>query len=715
MATNLIPPLPNVGQYFPILCKGAPTRSTYAGPPEIEANWHKAMEEGRHLESSINGAMFAVQKEKADLEKHIMHYLDLIQTSADSEFRHGTRKFKLAADILNYIQKIQHYMSLITGLTQAIQSNLNQLAQLETDTLNMLSANLAALAAFMSQVCNLGLPSLPSIPSFFGANIFTFNGFGFAGLSAPSISFAALTNFSFAQCSLVQPNGAALDTPPTVIMLDGVTIGSVAGNVVPPLGGQIGNPNELTSPSYITAMQNQTTPPVYNPTTINPATILVGSLPDPAQIISAYQMPQATYKANVLATVPAFQSNPPASQEYTLLSEYVSLVGIVNSNYDKNLTAAWLYYIEAARLGRGGQWLPNFEAAYQQYIQPSIAVLENPQTLIPWNTALGGSGTVDAPTDIPLVDTLTSATPAAAQHILWQLSYIEASLLGYIRTTQFDSGVDSVYLATFTLNDLDYTSVTFSATDTVTLVLGATTATYPVNCVVPKALVNVLNEVIAIAAANIAANQTYVTNRPQFRYTYNAFAEATQVDRFTQFWRTFNYNFQQLLTQDPYVVGFVAGYAASLDSAVDPLGTTTDSQQVENDALTRNRAWAPGQPLLPLPVIPTVTVGTLPGVSGTNTGWSGSTFNPQSFLSRPDVQSLPLPVQYTMLRTNESYAALMTTMGQFQDSIDAATAQGQAALASIQNNGFNVTSSGPLVVKNAVNPLPVSFDATTYD
>lgn len=617
-----LPPIPNVGQYYPILCKGAPTRLTWKGPAEIEAKWHKAMEEGRKLESSINDAMFAVQKEKADIQKHIQHYMHLIQTSVDAKLSNPVRSFKLAADIFTYIQTIQHYMGLLQQVIQAIQSNLGQLEVLETQTLNMIQSSLGAIAAFMSQLCNLGLPPIPSIPVFFGSNIFTFNGFNFAGFAAPNISFAGFTNFTFAQCLLALPNTNGLGVPPTVIMLDGITVGAVAGNVVPPLGGQLGNPTLLTDPAYITQLQGQTTTPIYNPNTINPATVLQGALPNPAFIISAYQMPQATYKANVLSTLPVFQTNPPASQEYGLLTEYVNLVGIVASNFDKNLTAAWLYYVETARAGRAGTWLPNFEAAYQQYIQPSLTVLDNPLTTIPWNTVIGGTTTVDEPADIPLLDALAAMSSAGQDHILWQLSYIEASLLGYQRTTQFDSGADSIYLSSFTLADLDYESTSFNQSDPVTIILGADTADFPVSCVVPKAILNILTQVIAIATANIAKDLTYVTNRPQFRFTFNAFAEATMVDRFSQFWRTFNYNLQQLLTQDPYIVDRVVSYVASLDSAVDPLGDTTDYLQIENDSLTRNRAWTPGTPLLPLPVPPVTTVGTLPTNPSTNTGWT---------------------------------------------------------------------------------------------
>jgi hypothetical protein len=74
-----------------------------------------------------------------------------------------------------------------------------------------------------------------------------------------------------------------------------------------------------------------------------------------------------------------------------------------------------------------------------------------------------------------------------------------------------------------------------------------------------------------------------------------------------------------------------------------------------------------------------------------------------------------LPTQLTMLRTNESYAAVMTTANNIQTAVATAITQGKAALASIQNNGFDVTSSGPLTVGSNINPLPVAFDQTSYD
>ena len=720
---SLIPPNPvatPLSQYWPILCKGQANRLTFFGPPTLEQYWHKSFEQGRWLESGLNEAMFAVQKEKSDIQRHIMHYLDLIQTSSDAEFGNPERRFKLAADIINYIEKIHAYMNDLQGLILAIQMNLQLLQTVEASMLAMVQNNLNALANFMQQICNLGLPPLPSIPSIFGTSIFSFNGFNLNALVPRNISFSQFSNFSFAQCTIVPPNTNIYAMPPVSFNFEGYTVGAVSGTFAAPLGGTVGDASQLANPQYATLMQATTDAPVYNPLTVNPATILQGSLPSPSQIISNYQMPSATYAANILsvATVaPALQvavTNQETAELPKLLAEYVNIAGIVTSGYDRNLTATWLLYIQAARIGRSGNWLPNFQAAYQTYIAPSLTSLAaNP---VPWNTVLGGTGTVSAPSDIPLIDTLNALGPVASQNVLWKLSYIEASLLGYTRNETYDGAADNVYLSTFTGSDLDYAATNVTLTNTQTVILGQDTATFPVSCTFPSAIADVLNQVIAIATNNIASDPTYQTNRVQFLYTYDAFANVTTVDRYTQFWRTFNYNLQLLLAQDPYIVDFVVTYVASLDAAIDPLGNTADYLQIQNDALSRNRSWTPGQPLLPLPVPPVVEVGTLPGITGSTTGWTSSNFDPQNFLGRPDVQSLPLSTQLAMLRTNESYAAVMTYQSNMQDAIFSAQMQASAALVGLQNSGFSVVSSISLPVNtNATPATPVSFDQTAYD
>jgi hypothetical protein len=727
MATpSILPPLqiPSLQSlYWPILVKGIAQRPNYMGAPELEKVYHHALEDGRRLSSDINDAMLAVKKEQADIQKHIQHYISLIQTSVDSEFGKEERKFKLAGDVIAYTKVIYTYMQKSIALLQALQTNLTLLLALEKSILAMVQNNLNALANFMQQICNLGIPKLPSLPSLLGTSIFSFNGFTLSQFKAfipNNISFAQFSNFSFSQCALIPSNSSAYVSPVTSTNFDGFQVGSNSGNIVPPLSGTLGDAALLANQQYQTLMQSTTNAVVYNPTTINPATILQGSLPTPSEIISNYSLPPAIYAANVLSAitvVPQLQqaiASGEGSEESKLLAQFVTLSSIVANNYDKNLTAAWLLYIQGARAGRSGSWLPNFEAAYQTYIVPSLTSLAaNP---VPWNTVLGGTGTLSAPTDIPLLDTLVALGPVASTNILWKLSYIEASLLGYPRTAQFDSGADNVYLSSFTGSNLDYVSTPLVLTNTQTVVLGAETASFPVSCPYPSAMATVLNQVIAVATNNIASNTTYQTNRPQFSYTYDAFANVSIVDRFTQFWRTFNYNLQALLAQDPYIVDFVATYEASLDSAIDPLGTPAAYLQIQSDALARIRSWLPGQPLLPFPTPPVVEIGPLPGISGTMTGWTSSNFNPQNFLDRPDVQSLPLSTQLAMLRTNESYASIMTTASDVQTAVATAQAEAAASLVGIQNNGFAVTSSVALPVNtNATPATPVSFDQTSYD
>ncbi len=758
-----------MSQFWPIICRGSATRRMFAGPPQIQPTWHKLTTQGQLRESSVTSANFALMKEKSDLQRAIQQYIDLNQVCTDAKPHYTPRGAALSADISTFLGRIHVFMSQISALQQALQKNNSQLSSILANNTAQTQRNLNALANFMQVICNLGLPPLPSLPAYFGASIFSFNGFSAASLSAvktaaqqaagaaagnlsggtglnstggatpaplPKVSAMSFTNFSFSQCSMMMApnsNAGVLATPPTVVPFDGATVGATTGAIALPAAGTLGDPTQLTDPAYIISMQNVTTTPVFNPVTLSPATLLVGSLPNPVEIISNYQMPATTYVANILSTVPALATlitDAPASvsspdstvaptaiqaEERKLLIEYVNLAGIVASNYDKNLTATWLMYIQAARSGRAGAWLPNFEDAYTQYITPSLTLLQAAGTVIPWNTVLGGTGTVAAPADIPLVDTIMGAPATVRQNILWKLSYIEASLLGYARNPQFDSGADQVYLSSFTGSDTDYISTPLDTTVTLTVVLGADTATYPVSCTFPASMANTMNAVIVTATANIAQAPAYTTPYPQFRFTYDAYAQATQVDRFTQFWRTFNYNVVQLLAQDLYTVGFVTTYPAALDSAVDPLGNPADYLQIENDASTRNRLWAPGLPLLTIPQAPVIELGALPGITGTTTGWSASNFDPQSFLDRPDIQALPLSTQLAMLRTNESYAAIMTASDELQSDVGAALAESQAALAALQNNGFSVDSGITLTVAPSGPLAAVVFDQTSYD
>src|SRR5208282_1292972 len=139
---------------------------------------------------------------------------------------------------------------------------------------------------------------------------------------------------------------------------------------------------------------------------------------------------------------------------------------------------------------------------------------------------------------------------------------------------------------------LDYTPTTIGTTTTAE-VLGSGTAQYPVTCLIPTAIKVVFDEVVAQATLNIAMDTEYQSPYPKFKYVYDQFATATLVDRYTQFWRTFNYNLLVFLAQDPYLVSFVSTYEGTLDAAIDPLGNPADYNVISTDAATRNRSWVP--------------------------------------------------------------------------------------------------------------------------
>jgi hypothetical protein len=218
-----------------------------------------------------------------------------------------------------------------------------------------------------------------------------------------------------------------------------------------------------------------------------------------------------------------------------------------------------------------------------------------------------------------------------------------------------------------------------------------------------------LDQVIALATINIQNDLTYLSPRLGNRYTYNQFAVATQVDRFSQFWRDFATNLTNFLAQDPYLVQFAITYPLILDGALDPLANATDTAAFASllvDVASRNRNWTPGTPLLNIPIQPIVsyqnssspTVNTNgwittttsssqgfgqmygSGFGGGNSVTSGIELDPVAFLARPDIAALPIPVQTAMLRTNLSYASLQTYSANMQNTIAANIANAIAHL-----------------------------------
>lgn len=718
-------PVPNSLQnslLWPIHVKGAIIRHSPAGDPKIEKVYHAALEDGRFLERNLGDANNWIAEKKKDLLEKVSMYAQLVSVGTDAQLPLHPRRFKLAADVINILKEINKFQTEIIGLISALTHNVGVLQSMEQNILQMIQANLNSVANLIHEVCNWGLPDLPAIPNFFSDTLWNWNGFNFFPLAAfqPHVGFDF--NFAFNQCVIHIPNiNIFRNYPSTVQTYSGLTYGTPF--FVPPLGGIIPNTGQnLSDPNFVAQLQQNTGTPVFGPT-FNPNSSMLGSLPDASTIISNYQLPAQTYQDNILTLVPDTRSlvieptdpdynNPDLvtrqADEAKALAHFVTLKAVVASNYDLYLTSAWIYFLNSTRTGRIGNWLPNLEQIFVEVFQPSINVLTT--TPVPYNNF---TGTVrNTPTDIPFVDLVKSLPNALLQNLLWKLSYVEAGMLGYPRTKDWDAAADPIFLSTFTGSDLDYATTPIDPV-LATVILGQDTAEFPVFCQFPTSFNTTMNATIAQATLDIQNTPGYKSPHPQYRFVYDQFAQSKMVDRFSQFWREFNNNVVVFLAQDPYLVGQAASYEATLNAAVNPLADPTPYQALQLDAATRNRAWVRGTPLLNIPKAPVVTYSnsTLPDQN--NNGWAGLALNAEAFLSRPDIQGQPIPVQLAMLRTNLSYASIQKFSQDMQAEVAQQISQAQTIIASFGELGFHVTAN-TVVTTVPVGPagIAISFDSS---
>ncbi len=711
-------------ELWPIQAKGKVMRLTPLGDPTIAKYYQKSMEEGRILENSIADANDWLLKKKQKLYADIASYMRLQSIATNSQLKYKPRVLKLIQDVAQTVQAINTIKSELQDLELAMIQNITTLATIEKSLIQMVQTAINSLANLMQQICNWGLPPLASIPNLLPEGLWSWNGFNFSPLNAfknlklttPSLS--AFQNFSFSQCSLLSlglVNNPVGNNPLQVLSYSGNNFGTEPSVLPAPLAGMI-----IENPTP--AQLSQTSTPIYNIATFNPNTSMIGSLPDPSTILSDYQLPASVYQANILSLISSTlnqviepddpdYANPNYNvrnpQETKSLAANITLAAVVASGFDPYVVSAWLFYLGLNFTGRAGVWITNFAQIYAGALAPSIASLStNP---VPFNNF---SGTVvKTPTDIPFTDLMQSLPLALQQNLLWKLSYIEASLLGYTRNKTWDSGADTLYVANYTGTDLDY-AVTLISQTTVTVVLGQGTAQYPVPCTFPTSIATVMNEVIALATTNIQNTPGYLSPHPQYRYVYDQFAQATMVDRYSQFWREFNNNVIVLLTTDPYVLQRVVSYSATLDGAVDPLADQTIYNQLIADCQIRNRTWTPGVDLLNIPIAPIVQYNN--PAFPVNNGWSGTTFDNAAFLSRPDIQSLPIPTQIAMLRTNISYAGVKQYQQQVQNEIATQMANLNAAVAAIAQLGFFVTAVVDTVIPAGVSGAAVNFEIPPF-
>src|ERR1700678_3981002 len=95
-------------ELFPIQQKGTPAKLTFAGDPDVAAQYHTILLQGHKLESSINEANFWLQAKRNDFMEKITAYMDLNTLAIDGQFRHSARKFKFAADSIHFLQVVHN-------------------------------------------------------------------------------------------------------------------------------------------------------------------------------------------------------------------------------------------------------------------------------------------------------------------------------------------------------------------------------------------------------------------------------------------------------------------------------------------------------------------------------------------------------------------------------------------------------------------------------
>lgn len=732
-----------------IHAKGKIDRLNPVANPTVSRFYNKSMEQGRLLESSLGDAMTWIQEKKEEYETNMLQWIHLNLLGTDGQLGDIPRKIKYIGDCVIFMQNVQRCMADILGLVQAVEENLVLLANIERSVIGMIQTNLNMLSALLQEICNWGLPDLPAIPNLFGDTIFRFNGFGMLlNQFTANPSIPPKFNFIYNDCHVHLPNLDIFRNYPKSIAtsVPNTPLGTPLYN--PPLGGLILNQplaGVIADPVKVRSLQGLIDTPVFvtdfNPyaaeqpatdtTPAKPASMW-GSVPNPVNIISNYQMPAATYQANILSIVPQLRflavpedtlsasqiaSNmtvlyPTDSQITTLktaLRQYVNLEEIESHNFDPYLVSVWLLYLDMNRRARKGKWLVNFQSAYDTYLQPSIDVLGKD---VPWNNFLD-EGTNAIP-NLPLIPLLVADTN---KNLAWKLSWIEAAILGYPRTQKFDSGQDSSYLSSYTGTDLDFFSTPVDYTSLAQRTLGADTANYPSVVTYPLSLDTPLAAAIKQGTWDIANNPSWRPTRPQFRYVYDLSAQAIEVDRFTQYWREYRANLGDLLKQDIYLVQEVISYPVALNSAVNPLSDKAVYNYIKADSSSKNRNWVPGSVYPPIPVesiIPQKDTTTLPG--GTiSSGWSNGQFDAAAFLSRPDIQAQSVSVQLAMLRTNQSYASLMTFQTQFQSAIDGLRTQAINTINSVKGAHVLTQEEESILASSGTTGVAVSFPRLDYD
>lgn len=666
--------MPTNPTFLPAFAKGPVVRPTVPSRFKIQKAYHDSMEQGRFLEKSIGDAIYDLKEAKKDLEEKVKATLRDITLGTDGQFPDKIRSIKYVVDVVKFLKEMKDF---IDEIVQTIQA-LIQCIQLLTSILNNMKAMIQgianALANLLAEICNWNLPDLPALPYLLGGLAWGFPGFNLQG-ALPSFNASMKFNvgFTFPTCRIKLPDFDIFRNYPSsikvgpwtlnnqvvAVTLGEVTVGTSTATlpISPTLGGPLVTPAQQVDPAFIRDFLQPTGSTPFFPDDFSTMTDIVGSLPNAAKILNRYEMPSSVYRHNVASLVPL-------SLDSTFKESLRTLVTLehVYDLLNPHTAAAWVMYLDRARSARSGKWIPEYQAVFDAYIKPSVEWLN--LNSVPYNGF--DPAAVQSTPDLPLIQTIQNLD----QTELWKLSYVEASLLAYTRTRRWDQAATPAWFG-YTSGALDYTKADTTGSRSIEILLDSDgQADYPTLITVNPVWVTLVQEAINLAALDILNDASWRSSRPQYRFIYDQFGMATEVDRFSQFWREWKANYDALVTgEDSSVLPYILNYTATINSRVNPKASRSDYEYLHLDATGRNSQWVPGEDLIdqPVPMSQGNDTGYIP--EGTATGWEGSVFNPEAFLSRPDIKALPLSTQSAMLDINQAYAELLVTAAAQEESI----------------------------------------------
>ena len=685
--------------FLPVAAPAGVSQPSVPCLPWIEEKYHAAMTDGRMIEHEIGQLIYEIKKMVKELQQWIQDQLNHIVNAILASLPPAAAPPACVAQIIVFVKQMITFINNVISTIKAVIQIIALLEAMIRNLVAMLQSILNAIANLLSQICNFHLPKLPSLAFLLG-NLFNFQGFNLKGLKLgmPSMNL----HFTFPQCHIQSPKpfyspGLAItpygntitnSTAPLINAQYAPMAGTAGGSAAPaislpvnpvfpapdqssstPFSGFIVSAEQQADPTFVSQYlaPASTTSPLYS-AAFNPESDFQGSLPAPASILNQFSLAPFVYIENVASTIP-LKILPQVSAS-GFLTEVQSVINLVNVNQNRqpNVAAAWVIYLSLCRAGRSGQWIPEYDAIYQQYIAPSMEYVSTVPT--PWN-GFDPANIADAPVALPLLVTLNGMKEPELSSLLWKLSYVEASLLGYQRAALWDSSADPSWFG-YTNGELDFTPTTIDNRTLSVILNSGGQAAYPSTILIDPLWADQVNQAIAAGVISIQNNPQFRSQNPSFRYIYDQFAIATEVDRFSQFWREWAANFNALVasrtsSESPTALPYVMNYWQAIDSNVNPLSDTTLYAYLYNDAITRAADWARGSNIINLPTAldsSASSQGLWVPPDDASAGWGGIspnlTFNAQSFLARPDIQALPLTTQLTMLDLNSAWATALT-------------------------------------------------------